>query len=181
MTPTLTHTFPYTDTDGTKVTPDLAAGGTQFGAKWSKHWYRLKFSVVSMVGLPVAGVEKAFTPDPLFSLGSQISHSLNDRLSLGLAMKYALHDGWIYGQEVEYGEELTHLLGLVGALTWSEVGYSLFTQAGAELFGEVITPLVGGGATLRITQGSQIDFSIDAPLSSEGVTPRYMAGATLSW
>lgn len=181
MTPTLTHTFPYETIDGSEVTPDLAAGGTQFGAKWSKHWYRVQWSVVSMVGLPVAGVENAFTPDPLVSLGSQISHNMNDRLSVGLAMKYALHDGWIYGQDVAYGEELTHLFGLVGALTWSDVGYSLFTQAGAELYGEVVTPLVGGGTTLRITHGSQVDFSIDAPLSSAGVTLRYMAGLTLSW
>jgi hypothetical protein len=181
MSPTLTHVYPYEGADGVEITPDMAVGGTQFGAKWAKRWARLEWSVVSMVGLPLAGVEKAFTPDALFSLGTQISHSLNRRLAAGLALKYGLHDGFIYGQEVAYGEELTHLFGMVGALTWSEVGYSLFTQAGAELFGEVITPLIGGGTTIRLTRGSQIDLSLDAPLTSEGVTARYMAGLTLSW
>ncbi len=181
MSPTLTQVAPFVGTDGQEVTPELSVGGAQLGAKWAKRWSRIEFSSVLMVGVPVRGAEQALTPDPLVSLGAQISHPLNHKLSTGLAFRYGLQDGSLYGQEVAYGEELTHYLGMVAALSWSEVDWSIFTQAGAEVLGEVVTPLVGGGLTLRISRGSQVDLSMDAPLASDGVNAKYMAGLTLSW
>ena len=181
MTPTLTQVLPYQDVEGNEINPELAVGGTLFGAKWAKHWSRLEFSLVTMVALPITGTSKALTPDPLVSFTSQISHALNERISAGLAFRYALHDGVLHGQEVAYGEELSSLVGLMGSLTWSDVGWSVYTQAGAEVFKDVLTPLVGTGITFRISQGSQVDLSLDAPLSSDGVAPRYMLGFTLSW
>lgn len=179
--PTLTQAVPYTDLAGNKVEPELAVGGTLFGGKWAKAFKGFEFSAVTMVGLPVAGTEKAFSPDPLFLTTTQISHSFNSHLSSVLALKYALTDGYIYGQSVAYAEELAHLFGMVGSLVWSNVGWSFFTQAGAELYAGTLTPLVGTGLTFRLSQGSQLDFSIDAPLNSDGPTTKYMMGLTIAW
>ncbi len=179
--PTLTQAFPYTDLTGQEINPDLLIGGTLFGSKWAKTFKDFEFSIVAMLGLPLSGTAKAFTPDPLFMTTSQMSHSFNAHLSTGLALKYALTDGYIEGQDVAYAEKLAHLFGMMASLTWSDIGWSMFTQAGAEIYAGTLTPLVGTGLTLRVSQGSQVDFSLDAPLASDGVAARYMMGFTLAW
>ena len=181
VSPTLTQALPYTDLAGNKVEPKLAVGGTLFGGKWAKAFKGFEFSAVTMVGLPLAGTSKAFSPDPLFLTTTQISHSFNTYFSSVLALKYALNDGYIYGQSVAYAEELAHLFGMVGSLVWSNVGWAFFTQAGAELYAGTLIPLVGSGLTLRLSQGTQLDFSVDAPLSSDGPTTKYMTGLTIAW
>ena len=181
MSPTLMQESAYTDDTGNKINPDLIIGGTLFGGKWAKAFQEISFSIVTMVGLPLAGTSKAFSPDPLFLTQTQISHEFNTHLSSGLALKYALTDGYIYGQSVAYAEELAHLFGMVGSLVWRDVGWSLFSQAGAEWYAGKLIPLVGTGITFRLSQGSQIDLSLDAPLTDDGPTARYMAGLTLAW
>ena len=181
MSPTLMQEPAYTDEMGNEINPDLIVGGTLFGGKWAKAFRETQFSVVTMVGLPLAGTSKAFSPDPLFLTKAQVSHQFNTHLSSGLALKYALTDGYIYGQSVAYAKELAHLFGMVGSLVWSDVGWSFFSQAGAELYAGTLIPLVGTGFTFRLTQGSQIDLSLDAPLTSDGPVARYMMGLTLAW
>ena len=181
MSPTALQVFPFESEGGVEVSPDLTLGAAQLGAKWAHHWSRLEFSTVLMIGIPTNSTSVAMSPDPLVSLTTQISHALNQKLSAGLAFKYATLDGLLLGQEVAYAEELGHLFGFVGSITLGEVDWSIFTQAGVELLDSVITPLVGGGFTLRISAHSQLDLSLNAPLTSDGVSARYMGGVTFSW
>lgn len=181
MSPTLFQVFPYEIEGGETRSPDLALGGAQLGAKWAHHWPRLEFSSSLMIGIPTNGTSVAMNPDALASLTTQMSHGLNSHLSAGLVFKYAILDGLARGQEVAYAKELGHLMGLVGSLSWGEVDWSIFTQAGVEVLDELVTPLVGAGLTLRVSEGSQVDLSLDAPLAADGVSARYMAGITLSW
>ena len=134
-----------------------------------------------MVGIPVTGAETALNPDPLFQLKGQLEYPLNEHIYLGLTFKSALFDETTPALESAYGEELGGLWGLVGALSWVEVDWSLYAQSGGELIVDTLTPLIGVGGTLRLAHSVQLDFSLDAPLAPDGVHPRYGSGITIGW
>ena len=161
--------------------PPLAVGGASLGAKWAYAHRDLKGSMVLMVGLPTSGADVAISPDPVLLFTAQVEHPLNRYLSVNLALRAALLDEMAPTIESVYGSELGGLFGAVGAVSWSEVDWSLYVQGGAELIQERLTPLTGLGATLRLAYNAQVDLSLNAPLTPDGVTPRYELGLTFGW
>jgi hypothetical protein len=180
--PTLTQGF----ATSTPIDPDpaeipLAVGGASLGAKWSYQRSKFSSSIVMMVGIPVTGAESALSPDPLFLVKGQLEYPLNDRINIGLTFKSALLDETTPALESAYGEELGGLWGIVGAISWVEIDWSLYAQSGGEIIADTFTPLLGVGGTLRVAHSVQFDLSIDAPLAADGVNPRYGSGITIGW
>lgn len=181
-TPTFMQDFAVsTPLDPDPATPELALGGASLGTKWSHQWSETSFSTSLMIGLPSQGISRSIYPDRLLSLSAQLSHQLNQKMNTGIAVKYGLVDGTLEAQESQYAEDLDHLFGVVGSIGWQEIDWSLFGQAGAELFGERVTPLIGLGSTLRVSRMIQVDLSLDLLLTEEGVTPHLLSGATIGW
>ena len=182
--PTLTQAFAASEADALNPdpeTPEATFGGASLGAKVAYGHRNLKGSTVLMIGLPTSGGDIAINPDPILSLKSQLEHPLDRHLSVNIALHVALFDETVPAVESAYGGELDWLFGAVGAVSWSEIDWSLYTQGGGELIAGQLTPLVGIGGTLRLAYNAQIDLSLNAPLSPDGVTPRYDMGFTLGW
>lgn len=181
-TPTLTQaTAEKTSLSSNPTSPPLAVGGTTIGTKWSGAWGINTFSSALMVGIPTSGASQSISPDPLVSLQAQLSRPLNQKVSTGVSIKYALMDHTRPAIDSAYGEEIGQLFGVVGSIKWSEVDWLIFSQAGVELLDDLVTPIVGAGGALRISRHLQLDLSVNTQIKRDGLRERYLAGITAGW